>query len=150
MKISQTLLTGGAKQTGVVMHRLVKDYHMDLAAMASVPLTEAFRRIADIPFRPDPKGHELVQRPLFTLRNGGDCDDKAICMAAYAVLTGLKYRFRAVGAKKSPNQHRIPLTHVWTEVRIDMIGEPWVICDCTYAHNILGQQMVNYDRSEFI
>jgi len=151
MKLTETLLKGGAKQTGQVMHRLVKDYYFDMMPLGTLPINEAFQKIAEIPFRPDPKGHELVQRPLFTLRDGGDCDDKAICMASYAVINGLKYRFRAVGCKNGRNR-KIPLTHVWTEVKIynEGIGVDWLICDCTYAHNILGQQTVNYDRSEFI
>lgn len=151
MKITEVLLKGGAAQTGKVMHRLVRDYYLDMMPFASLPLTDAFQKIAEIPFRPDPEGHELVQRPLFTLRDGGDCDDKAICMAAYGKITGYRYRFRAVGAKR-PGQKsgKILLTHVWAELKIDIVGEKWIICDCTYAHNILGQQTVNYDRSEFI
>jgi len=146
MKITTVKLTGGAKQTGKVMHRLANEYKYDMSAYATMPLPEVFRIIADIPYRPDPKGHELVQRPLFTLRNGGDCDDKAIAMASWAILNGLKYRFMAVGQKKHGIRY-IPLTHVYTELNIN---DRWESADCTYSWNQLGQQVFHYDRSEQI
>jgi hypothetical protein len=146
MKITTVKLTGGAKQTGKEMHRLADSYAFDMAPWASTPLTVIFRKIADIPFRADPEGHELVQRPIFTMRNGGDCDDKSICMAAWAILNKVKYRFCAVG-RKIPGKIRIPLTHVFTEVKIN---NEWISADCTYAYNILGQRSNNYDRMEYI
>ena len=153
MKITKTLLKGGVKQTGKVMHALVRAYHTDMIPVGSHPLAQAFDFIKKLPFTPDPPGDELVQRPLYTLRSGGDCDDKAICMASYAVLNGLEYRFRAVGVKKNPRIARIPLTHVWTEIKISSesgSAPDWIICDCTYAFNTLGQRTVDYDRSEII
>jgi len=146
MKISKEMLTGGVKQTGAVMRRLVNDYYQDMAPYASQPEMVVFRMLADIPFVPDPAGHELVQRPKFTLQFGGDCDDKAVAMAAYLKLRGIKYRFRAVGAR-IPGKLTIPLTHVWTEA---IINGNWVILDCTYSHNVYGQQTMEYDKCEFI
>lgn len=146
MKISKEMLTGGVKQTGAVMHRLVEDYFLDMTPFISEPVTEVFKFIANIPFLADPEGHELVQRPKFTLQFGGDCDDKAVAMAAYLKLRGIKYRFRAVGVKV-PGKATIPLTHVWTEA---IISTNWVILDCTYSHNVYGQQTMRYDKYEFI
>lgn len=147
MKISMKKLEQGPRETGRVMHKLVKEYFIDMSAFGSVSLMDTFRYLADIPFRPDPKGHELVQRPKYTLRFGGDCDDKAICMASYAMIRGYGYRFRAIGKRLQPG-HRIPLTHVYTELKINN-KENWISADCTYSYNILGQQ-VSYDRYEFI
>jgi len=146
MKITKTMLTGGVKQTGAVMHRLVEDYFLDMTPFISEPVTEVFRLIANIPFLADPEGHELVQRPKFTFQFGGDCDDKAVAMAAYLKLRGIPYRFRAVGVKR-PYKRIIPLTHVWVEGRI---GDSWVVLDCTYSHNVYGQQTVEYQRCELI
>jgi transglutaminase-like putative cysteine protease len=146
MKISKVALTGGVQQTGKVMHRLVNEYFLDMAMYGSEPATAVFRLLADIPFVADPEGHELVQRPKFTLQFGGDCDDKAVAMAAYLKLRGITYRFRAVGVK-IPGKRKIPLTHVWTE---GIINNRWVVLDCTYAHNVYGQQTVRYDKFEIL
>lgn len=145
-KLTTALLTHGAKQTGKVMHELAEKYAFDMAPYASKPLEEVFRMLADIPFRPDPDGQELVQRPKFTLNYGGDCDDKAIAMAAWCNLNGLNYRFCAIG-QRIPGKIRIPLTHVFTEVNII---NGWINADCTYSYNHLGQRVKDYDRMEYI
>lgn len=146
MKIGKVLLTGGARQTGREMHRLADQYAFDMAPWASIPYTVMFRRIANLPFKEDPEGHELVQRPAYTMRSGGDCDDKAIAFAAWANLNRIPYRFCAIGTKK-PGMFKIPLTHVFAECKIGMI---WVPCDCTYAFNIIGRRVGGYDRLEYI
>jgi len=145
MKLSQIPLTGGARQTGKIMHMLVKRYSFDMSPYASLPPAQMFRILANVPFKPDPEGHELLQRPKFTMTYGGDCDDKAIAAAAYAVVTGNPYRFTAIGFK-IPGKTRIPLTHVFTEISI---YNEWVPFDCTYSYNIFGQR-INSDRSVFI
>jgi len=145
MKLSQVPLTGGARQTGKLMHKLAQKYSFDMAPYASLPPAQMFRILSNVPFKPDPRGHELLQRPKFTMTYGGDCDDKSIASAAYAIITGLKYRFRAIGFKIA-GKTRIPLTHVFTEIKIN---REWVAFDCTYAYNIFGQR-TNSDRSEFI
>lgn len=147
MKFSAVELTGGVKQTGAVMHRLAREYSFDMSDYGSLPPTEMFRRLAEIPFRPDPKGHELVQRPKFTMTYGGDCDDKSIAAAAYFIIRGTEYRFLAVATNNNLMKNgKIPLTHVFVE--FNSFGE-WVAFDCTYSYNILGQRPT-YFRSEII
>lgn len=133
------------------MDYLAQNYFMDMAPLASMSLLEVFRFLADIPFHYDPIEDfkdpktgkieslrvEFLKRPYFTIYeigHGGDCDDKAICMASYCILLGYPYRFAATGTKK-PGLSFIPLTHVYTECKIN---SRWIPCDCTYGFNLLG------------
>jgi transglutaminase-like putative cysteine protease len=129
----------GVHQTGKAMHRLAREYSFDMAPFASLSITELFDKIKNIPYVADPPGHELVQRPKFTLSRGGDCDDKAVTAAAYFINRGIPYRFVAIGqGGKNPRTGKIPLTHVFVEYNI---GGKWLVFDATYSYNILGQQI---------
>jgi transglutaminase-like putative cysteine protease len=136
-------LIGGAKQTGVLMHKLAKTYHFDMCPYNSMSILEIFDLIKSIPFRPDPPGHELVQRPIYTLKNGGDCDDKSIAGAAYFINNGIPYRFKAVSYETGRNP---ALSHVYLEY---FLLNKWLVFDATYSYNVIGQQEP-YTRSEFI
>lgn len=143
--ISRKLI--GARQTGRFMRRLVDSYYGDMAPWASYSLYEIYNHIKNIPFRADPENIEFLQRPYYTMRSlgaGGDCDDKAICLASWAVLNNIPYRFVGVG-KRKPGQKpwsKILLTHVYPEL---YINNNWIIADVTYAFNVLGYSK-GYDR----
>ena len=79
---------------------------------------------------------EFLQRPYFTFqsnRPGGDCDDKAICMGAWAALHGYPFRFVAMGRYKDK-----PLHHVATDIKL---GTGWVHADPTYSTQVLGKYL---------
>jgi hypothetical protein len=95
-----------------------------------------FDYIKNIPYNPDPKGREYLQRPLFTLmgdRPGGDCDDRAICVGAMAVLNRQPFNFVAMSRFADK-----PFHHVATNVRI---GGKWVHIDPTYLGQVFGKYL---------
>ena len=139
-----------AKHTGKAMHEMVRKYHSDMAPWATESIFEFFDTMKSIPYQPDPKNIELIKRPSLTMMQigpGGDCDDKSIAVASYAVLNLIPYRFLGVGKKNPHKKYRlfdkVLLTHVFTEL---YIGGEWVTFDTTYRFNVLGQAMNKYDR----
>ena len=89
-----------AKHTGKAMHEMVRKYHSDMAPWATESIFEFFDTMKSIPYQPDPKNIELIKRPSLTMMQigpGGDCDDKSIAVASYAVLNLIPYRFLGVG-----------------------------------------------------
>lgn len=115
------------------MVRLANRYKKDIAPYAHETLQQFYDRIRSIPYNKDPKGMEFLQRPYYTLagnRPGGDCDDKAICMGAYASLHGYPFRFVAMGRYKDK-----PLHHVATDIKMP---NGWVHVDPTYSTQVLG------------
>lgn len=138
-----------ARQTGKVMHLMVRKFHRDMSPYASLTLQEIYDKIKQIPYRHDPYQVELVKRPMFTMKQiglGGDCDDKAIALASWAVLNGHAYRFLGVGRKK-PGKRKILLSHVFPQI---YINGSWLSADPTYAFNVLGFTNGPYDRVEVI
>lgn len=143
-----------AKETGRWMHRIVNEFYMDMAPWSGESVLSMYTIIKDIPYRPDPKGNEVLQRPKYTMEGmgwGGDCDDKSICFAAFCKLKGIRYRFIGVGKKKPLKKYgffdKILLTHVYTQV---YLGGEWVDADCTYSFNVFGQALDRYDRIEIL
>jgi len=149
MILTTTQKLTGAKQTGQVMHLFVRKFFNDMAPYASMSLPEIYEKIKRLPFRHDPRGIELVKRPMFTMQQigaGGDCDDKSVALASWAVLNGIPYRFIAVGRKK-PNKRKILLSHVFPQL---YIYGSWLSADPTYAFNQLGTVQGDYDRVEVL
>lgn len=142
---------GSAKATGRLMHRMVCMYHDDMLPYIHYSLPEIFSIIASIPYRPDPPD-ETIQRPFYTmarLGSGGDCDDKAIALASWALLTTppdpytrIPYRFIA-----ARNPGRESLHHVYTEIYTE--GR-YIPADCTYNFNALGRDRVKYAEKRII
>lgn len=129
------------RHTGTLMVRLAQRYAADLAPFAHNSPEEMFDTLKKIPYHEDPKGHEFLQRPYFTLRGdtlGGDCDDKAIVTGAFCVLHGWPFRFQAMGRYKDQ-----PFHHVATDI---MLGGKWLHFDPTYAHQILGKYLFKPER----
>lgn len=128
------------EDTGKEMHRLAFAFREDVLSYAHMSLDEFFSFVAVIPYVNDPDSVEFLQRPYYTLTGtgqGGDCDDKAIVMAAYAILHEIPYQFVAVAKEEGDDLH-----HVFTELQIN---GAWVPFDVTYAFNTLGQP-VNYSK----
>src|SRR4051812_30253481 len=76
-------------ETGREMVRLSVAFRDDMAAYATASIPEVFGLLQRLPYRNDPEGVEFLQRPYYTLNgigSGGDCDDKAICVGAWAAL----------------------------------------------------------------
>lgn len=118
-------------QTAREMRRLAETYAGDMLPYVGLTPTELFSLISSLPYIPDPEGVEFLKRPAYTLSGmgpGGDCDDKAIAVAAWAVLRHYPYRF--VGVSRSVGK---PLHHVFAEVSVSGSFIPF---DCTYAINV--------------
>jgi len=149
MRINSRPLVG-AKDTGREMYKMVEDYYTDMAPWVDLSLLDIFKTVAELPFNFDPDSEELLKRPFYTMHSigpGGDCDDKAICIASWAKLNGYPYRFVATGRKK-PGQSifsKILLSHVLAQV---YIYDNWLICDATYAFNVFGLDLSfkEYDK----
>jgi len=130
------------EQTAREMGRLVDHYASDLCAfdaggvsLAETPLSIFYRAIANIPYREDTEGIEVVTRPYILLTapyRGWDCKKKAIAIASWLKLHNIPYRFTAVSRRPSGEIH-----HVIVEAWID--GE-WVEIDATYPHNQLFER----------
>lgn len=141
MRISlQSIETNGkANATGVYMHDMVRRYHTDMIPWGTMSLPEIFETIKNIPYRPDPPTVETLMRPYYTMRRmgwGGDCDDKAIALASWAVLNRIPYRFVAARKHSEPALH-----HVYTEL---LINGRWMPADATYKVNTLGSTRDSY------
>lgn len=122
------------EQTGEQMRRLARTYCDDMADLASMSPLDLFNYIKEIPYRKDPEGVELLQRPLFLrleAASGADCDDRAIAVAAWAICA--KYHWRIVAVSRRPD-HR--LHHVFTEV---LLGNQYIPIDPTYSTSTFGR-----------
>ena len=150
MQIKSETYYGQAGQTGRRMRWIVKNYYMDMAPYASMTHQAIFDKVKSLPFKADPKNIELLKRPKFTMERfgpGGDCDDKSICIAAWAKLNNIKWDFIAVGRRKY-GTWRIPLTHVF--VRLYYFNKALDI-DATYSTNVIGLTGgMKYDREVII
>lgn len=129
------------EQTGAEMKRLAIAYATDMAPYATLSLYELFELISAIPYSPDPDNVEFLKRPYYTLEGiglGGDCDDKAIMVYAWAYLNGFPARFVAVSREMG-----MPLHHVYTEV---LMRGTWFPFDATYAINTPFHDAFAFER----
>ncbi len=141
--LSETPLLN-VRQTGAEMARLAVAFREDMLPYANLGPQGVFDLLSGIPYHADPDSVEFLQRPYYTLSRsggGGDCDDKAICVGAWASLNRYPFRFVAVSKSKAE-----PLHHVFAEIKI---AGAWVPFDCTYVFNTLGAQR-NYAQREVI
>lgn len=132
-----TIPLNSIHQTGAAMGRLAIEYARDMAPYAALPVTEVQRIVRQIPYVRDPEGEEAVHRPWITLMGRGigrDCDDKSICMGAWARLRGYPFRFVAVGRGTPGSKSKYH--HVFCE--IDLPGYGWTRVDATYDHDRIG------------
>lgn len=136
------------KYTGKLMEELAVWYQRDVAEYFHLSLIQFYDFIKNIPYKADPKEHEFLQRPYYTLKQrgkGGDCDDKCICLGSYLAAAGIPFRFVALGNDSGPNAR---LHHVITEALIeDSKGNKrWIHLDPTYSYNTIGAQLRNYGK----
>ncbi len=137
------------QQTATEMYRLASAWRDDMAPYASMSPQELFDFLKDIPFNADPddetgEGMEFLQRSYYTVTQsgpGGDCDDKAICVGAWANLRNIPFRFVAVSRSDEP------LHHVLTELYIQGV---WWNFDPTYAFNVLGRPDIAYPQRQIL
>ena len=141
MRISMIETDGSVQKTGAIMRQVAKLYATDMAPYASLSILEVYDRIKSLPFRPDPVDLETVQRPFYTMNQtglGGDCDDKAVCLAAYCNLQSIPYKFVALRRPDKKELH-----HVACEV---YINGKWIFADPTYGFNTFGREPVYAER----
>lgn len=142
MELQKKLVS--VQQTGAEMHRLALAFQEDMLPLAHLSIPELFDALRKLPYRNDPDSVEYLQRPYYTLigqGSGGDCDDKAIAVAAYANLRNILYRFVAVSRTSEGDLH-----HVFTELFYD---NQWHPMDVTYAFNTLENE-VDYAKRIYI
>lgn len=139
IRLSTVETNGKATATGPYMHAMVNAYWRDMIPWGTLSLPQIFDRIKSIPYRQDPPDVETLMRPYYTMRGlgwGGDCDDKAIALASWAVINRMPYRFVAVRRYNMPTLHHV-FTELWT-------GNRWLPADVTYRVNQLGTRREVY------
>lgn len=137
--LSEVETNGKANSTGPYMHSMVQRYWRDMIPWGTRSLPQIFDIIKNIPYRPDPPTVETLMRPYYTMRGlgwGGDCDDKAIALASWALINRIPYRFVAVRKAGQPTLH-----HVFPQL---LINNKWMTTDATYRVNVLGTERDNY------
>lgn len=133
MRVIETELLTVA-QTGRQMRWLAETYQSDMAPYSHMSWLQVFDAIKALPYVPDAPLIEQVHRPFYTMNNYGvasDCDDRAICVGAFASLNRQNFEFWAVGRYFDQPPH-----HVLTIVYID--GQK-VVIDPTYGTNLFGK-----------
>lgn len=122
------------------MGRLAVTYATDMSRFASWSLPQVQEHVRNLPYILDPQGEEALHRPWITIsrhdvpRLGRDCDDKAICMGAWATLQGWPFRFVAAG--NGDGRRRPMFHHVFCSILVP--GHGWVWADATYSYDRLG------------
>jgi hypothetical protein len=141
MQVFKITTDGKAKSTGTIMREVVDAYYLDMAPFASFSLLQIFHRIKSLPYRPDPPRVETLMRPMYTMQmrgSGGDCDCKALALAAWAKLQSISYRFVAIRRPGKKTLH-----HVALEL---YIKDKWIFCDPTYSFNEIGRTRDEAER----
>ena len=102
-------------------------------------VTAWFRYVRDrILFVNDPAGTEWVQSPRVTLDvGGGDCDDRAVLLAAGLKSIGIPVQFKVVAVDRAR-----PGTFSHVYVVANVRGR-WVSLDATYQDNTVGTEPRN-------
>lgn len=124
------------RQTIREMFKLIETCAEDVAPYATQTPEQFYSMVRALPYIPDPRGNEWVQRPASSLHGWGffrDCDDKAILMAAYAKAAGIPFRIAIGGSRAyvdSRGRTEVPYHHVWPEFY--MMGK-WLPMDATYS-----------------
>lgn len=141
MKVYKIVTDGAAKTTGAIMKKVVETFYKDMLPFAHLSLLQVFDIIKRLPYRPDPLTTETLMRPCHTMQmrgTGGDCDDKAIALAAYARLFNIPYRFIAIRRANRKNLHHVAV-ELYTNNR-------WLFCDPTYSFNTIGRKRDEAER----
>lgn len=67
------------------MLKMAHDYFADCQEFAHLNLAEFYEVVKNLPYI-DYGVHEVIKRPCYTLREGGDCDNKAVLLASFCLL----------------------------------------------------------------
>lgn len=137
------LITEGARDPivrqaviSVLRSSRVGDHNVDAQALAW------FAYVRAILFVNDPDGTEWLQSARVTLQHGGgDCDDRAILMAAGLKSIGIPVRLVVVAL--DPNRGGT-FSHVYVEAMLPARG--WIAADPTYQSNTLGMEPPSASR----
>ena len=132
---------GKATTTGAIMRDVVETYYTDMAPYASLSLLEIFERIKNLPYRPDPPSVETLMRPSHTMQmrgTGGDCDCKALALAAWCRLHSIPFRFIAIRRPGRKSLHHVALELYYKD--------KWIFADPTYRFNTLGRKRDEAER----
>lgn len=123
------------------LRREVREAAIDVVRGAGVPphdtlgeLNALFRFVRGaVRFTGDIAGVETLQAPHYTLSvMAGDCDDRAVLLAALARSIGIPCVFRAIGAKRNqPGQY----SHVYVVAKVKGQDVP---LDPTYSTTPMG------------
>lgn len=138
----QTVLQGvSISRTIKIMRQLVYTHKNDLVPYKNLSLKQFFNVVKKLPY--DAKEFEtgeILKRPKITLSQGGDCDDKAILMAAFLQAFPQK-------ALCSFNQFFITAdfgkgeAHIFNGLLCDRSN--WKYIDATYAKNQINKVYSN-------
>ncbi len=139
-------------QTAAAMYDLVEKFATDVKQFANLPLPKFFRKVANMPYKQDRAGREVVARPWWGMalaRGGGiDCKKKSIIIAAWFRLRGIPFRFVGSSSKrvlfgKPPIHHVFPQGYFCA----DDYGCEWRNVDATYPQNRLFQKKPHVTRA---
>lgn len=132
----------GNSQTAGSMYMLADRFAGDLKNFKNLSLSDFFRRVANLRYRKDPRGAEIVARPKwgFSLARGGgiDCKKKSVIMAGFLNLKKIPNRF--VGSSTRPKTFfgKPPIHHVFVQgLFCDADRCKWKNVDATYSQNKL-------------
>lgn len=100
------------RETAWWIARVAAAFCRDCEGMKDWSPTQVYRRLKMLPFRPDPKGLESLQRPLFTLdphwEGPRDCDDKTLAFVAWGfVKPDRRVRFRICRDRNARSWHHV-------------------------------------------
>lgn len=144
----------GKTQTADSMYYLAQKFSGDLEQFKNNSLPAFFRRVANLKYRKDPTGFEIVARPkwAFVLGRGpgADCKKKATILGAFLTLKKIPWRF--VGSSNRPGGFfsKPRIHHVFVQGKFCDFGTgacSWKNIDATYKHYNLFQPKKNITRA---
>lgn len=117
----------------------LSDYTEDVEDYLPLSINQMFDVVRKIPYVPDPKHNEKVARPKYTIRDGGDCDDKTVLFLAWLKAKGYDGGFSIVSQKWT-------FSHIFPFVTIN--GKN-IDLDATYEDGVIGKTMTWTRRKDF-
>lgn len=121
-------------QTAREMERLVRLYALDVKPLSRLSLESFYNMVCKLSYKRDPKGVEIVSRPLYVLNSNSsfrDCKKKSILMGAYLFLKKIPFAFWASSSRPDKKIH-----HVFP---IATINKKPLVLDATYGNNQIGK-----------
>lgn len=138
MVITKRPLRGNV-QTAGSMYQVTDRFAGDLKNFKNLSLSDFFRRVANMRYRKDPRGAEIVARPKWGLslakRGGIDCKKKAVIMAGFLKMSGVPFRFVGSSTRPKPFFGKPPIHHVFPQGKFCAGSRcQWKNVDATYPH----------------